>query len=608
LYVNGVATLSGTGSVVTAAAYAFLIIGERIQGDVNNFRGQAYYADLRAYEAAKYTTSFNPPSRTQNPTIGAGNDSLVDVPTNGAETDTGAGGEVRGNYCTWNPLNISGGVLANGNLDLTNTGGGRKVGTVAVSSGKWYWEITVTSAGDAMIGIMPPSNPANTGSSNYLGGVANEYGYYGSSGQKYNNGSATSYGATYTNGAVIGIALDMDAGTLIFYKNNTSQGTAFSGLSGTFAPAASAGGSSGASMTANFGQRPFAYTAPSGFKALTTATLPAPLVTNPSDLFDVKLYTGNGSTQTISGLGFSPDLVWMKVRSTAYNHTLIDSVRGATKTLSSSMTVQEYTEPTGPTAFTSDGWSMSGDVTYVGSVNASGQTYAAWAWDAGTTTTTNTVGSISSQVRANASAGFSVVTYTGNGVSGATVGHGLGVAPSIMIIKNRSATSGWDFQAFGTIRMSLNLTEPNQGNVLSNFTSTTFSLSGNLVGRNTNTNNYVAYCFAPVAGYSAFGSYTGNGSADGPFVYLGFRPAVVLVKMSSSTGNWTMLDSKREGYNVDNDPLFPNLSNAEGTTDLIDITSNGFKVRTTDATFNTNTGTYVFAAWAESPFQHSRAR
>jgi hypothetical protein len=116
------------------------------------------------------------------------------------------------------------------------------------------------------------------------------------------------------------------------------------------------------------------------------------------------------------------------------------------------------------------------------------------------------------------------------------------------------------------------------------------------------------YCFAPVAGYSSFGNYTGNGSADGPFVYLGFRPAMVIVKMSSSTGNWTILDSKREGYNVDNDPLFPNLTNAEGTTDLIDITSNGFKVRTTDATFNTNAGTYVYAAWAESPFQYARAR
>ena len=139
-------------------------------------------------------------------------------------------------------------------------------------------------------------------------------------------------------------------------------------------------------------------------------------------------------------------------------------------------------------------------------------------------------------------------------------------------------------------------------------TSTVFSI-GTDTDVNANGSTYVAYCWAPVAGYSAFGSYTGNGSStDGPFVYLGFRPAVVIVKMSSSTGNWTILDSKREGYNVDNDPLYPNLSNAEGTTDLIDITSNGFKVRTTDATFNTNTGTYVYAAWAENPFQYARAR
>ena len=204
---------------------------------------------------------------------------LIVIPTNGAQTDTGAGGEVRGNYCTWNPLNIAGGALSNGNLDLTNTDGGRKVGTIGVSSGKWYWEVTVTSGGDAMIGIMPPSNPASTGANNYLGGAASEYGYYGSNGQKYNNGAATSYGATFTNGDVIGVALNLDAGTLVFYKNGTSQGTAFSSLTGTFAPAASAGGSSGASMTLNAGARAFAYTAPSGYKALNTASLPSPSVT-----------------------------------------------------------------------------------------------------------------------------------------------------------------------------------------------------------------------------------------------------------------------------------------------------------------------------------------
>jgi len=225
-------------------------------------------------------------------TAGAGNDSLRDSPSSPAgQTDSGAGGTVVGNYCTWNPLNIAGGVLSNGNLDLTNTAGGRKVGTFAVSSGKWYWEINITSAGDAMIGIMPPSNPASTAPAqlNYLAGAANEYGYYGTNGHKYNNGSSTAYGATFTNGNVIGVALDMDAGTLVFYKNGSSQGTAFTGLTGTFAPGASAGGSSGASMTANFGQRAFAYTAPSGFKALCTANLPEGSVTTSGT------FTGNAS-------------------------------------------------------------------------------------------------------------------------------------------------------------------------------------------------------------------------------------------------------------------------------------------------------------------------
>jgi hypothetical protein len=204
-----------------------------------------------------------------------------------------------------------------------------------------------------------------------------------------------------------------------------------------------------------------------------------------------------------------------------------------------------------------------------------------------------------------------VVTYAAQASGTATIGHGLGVAPSMIILKSRVTTYDWAVyhaSLGNTAALVLNLTNASNTNSAwwnnTNPSSTVFTTGPNYAGAG----NTVAYCFAPVAGYSSFGSYTGNGSADGPFVYLGFRPAVVLVKMSSSTGNWTILDDKREGYNVDNDPLYPNLSNAEGTTDLIDITSNGFKVRTTDATFNTNAGTYIYAAWASSPFAYARAR
>ena len=206
-----------------------------------------------------------------------------------------------------------------------------------------------------------------------------------------------------------------------------------------------------------------------------------------------------------------------------------------------------------------------------------------------------------------------MVTYTGASTIGSTVGHALGVAPSLILVKLRGATTNWvvyHASLSAASLINLNLTNASSIGAVWNGTapsSTVFTLGG-AVTVNGSGSPYVAYCFAPVENYSAFGSYTGNGSADGPFVYTGFRPALVIVKMASSTGNWTILDYQRQGYNVDNDPLFPNLSNAEGTTDLIDLTSNGFKVRTTDATFNTNAGTYVYAAWAQNPFQFSRAR
>ena len=552
-------------------------------------------------------------------TAGAGNDSLVDTPTSYG-TDTGAGGEVRGNYATLNPLDSGSIALANGNLDATFSSGSSwntSRATIWVSSGKWYWETTigtVTSGQPVTVGIAQ----STLATSSYIGGNAGSYGYY--AGGKRNNGTDSAYGASFATGDVIGTALDLDAGTITFYKNGASQGQAFSSLSGIFAPGISLFvGQTSSATVFNSGARPFAYTAPSGFKALCDTNLPAPVVAKPSTAMDVKLYTGNGSTQTISGLGFSPDFVWLKARSAAYNHSVFDAVRGAGVNLLANATSAEFNGGTNSggelIAFNSDGFNL-GACSNAGTNNVNnpnGTTFAAWCWDAGSSTVTNTAGSIQSSVRANASAGFSVVTYTGVGSTG-TVGHGLGVAPSFYIVKARTTTAANSWRVYhsalgNTKQLFLEDTAAASTNSSAwnntNPTSTVFSV-GSLA--NESSGNYVAYCFAPVAGYSAFGSYTGNGSADGPFIYLGFRPAVVLVKMSSSTGNWTILDDKREGYNVDNDPLYPNLSDAEGTTDLLDITSNGFKVRTTDATFNTNAGTYVYAAWASSPFAYSRAR
>jgi hypothetical protein len=543
-------------------------------------------------------------------TAGAGNDSLVDSPTSYG-TDTGVGGEVRGNYCTFNPLYGSTPTLTNGNLDAT-TNNTTAYGTVSVTSGKWYWEILVGNA--SYIGVMDSTyiKPDGNWSSQAIA--------YVSSGNKY-NGTGSAYGASYTTNDIIGVALDMDAGTIVFYKNGSSQGTAFSsGIAGKeFRPLVYS--STSGTQTANFGQRPFTYTAPSGFKALCTQNLPTPTIgatstTQANDYFNVALWTGTGSSQNITGLGFQPDFVWGKMRNAADKHYLFNQLAGVNKFLSSNLTDAETTDATILTSFNADGFTVG---TSVDLNRSGGYNYVGWAWNAGGSTVTNTSGTISAQVRANTTSGFSIVTYTGNGSAGATIGHGLGVAPSMIIIKCRnSGAVSWgvyhasvgntaglylnlDFAA-ATTSIFWNNTSP---------TSSVFSV-GNWGGVNGNTDTYVAYCFAPVAGYSAFGSYTGNGSADGPFVYTGFRPAFVLGKASAGTNaagsNWFIVDLKRNTYNVMDLRLFPNLNFAENTQNVLDFTSNGFKIRTTNTAENTNGMTVVYMAFAENPFKYSLAR
>jgi len=553
-------------------------------------------------------------------TAGAGNDSLVDSPTNYG-TDTYVGGEVRGNYATLNPLAAySTGPMSNGCLEYggTSTGGYQTaLSTIFASSGKYYAEFTLISGTvtDCLIGVGSPSFPwYNSTGSSYVGYTVDSYGYVALNGNKYNNGSGTSYGNSYTINDVIGIALDIDNGKVWFSKNGTWQNSgnpasgtnaAFSSLSGPLGFLCSA--YSTGKWSANFGQRAFAYTAPSGFKALCTQNLPAPLVTKSNTVMDVVTYTGTGAALTpTSSLGFNPDWIWIKSRSAATDHALYDVVRGAQARLESNTTDAEVTTDGGVTAFNSAGFTLG----TLAQVNTSAATYVAWCWDAGTSTVSNTQGSITSQVRANATAGFSVVTATKT--SGThSVGHGLGVTPGLIIVKNRAATSDW-IVAHSALNMSTQLVYLNKTDSV--FTSTplwggaptssVFYVAGTMLA----SNDFVAYCFAPVVGYSNGFSYTGNGSADGSFVYLGFRPRLIMLKRSDSTSNWTLLDTSREGYNVDNDPLYPNTADAEGTADLVDITSNGFKLRTTDASVNASAGTYIGFAWAEMPFNYSRAR
>lgn len=574
-------------------------------------------------------------------TAGAGNDSLVDSPTSYG-SDSGAGGEVRGNYSTMNPLdnyNTNAAVaftFANGNLDVSrsNQSWASSRSTMAMSSGKWYAEMTVTAstAGtlNAMFGIAKQDFTIN----DYFGGQAGGYGYNAANGQKYNGGSGVSYGATFTTNDVIGVAYDADAGSLVFYKNGTSQGTAYTGLSGTFCFAIGLFPQTSGSITAtlNCGQRPFAYTAPSGYKALCTQNLPTPTIgattaTQASQFFAPVIYTGTGATQTVT-VGFETGLLWGKERSSADRHWLADQVRGLKTTgyylLTSNNTNADTSSaaPDGVTAITSTGFTLGAntsntDGNWSYEINQSGSSYVAWNWKANGSGSTNTAGSITSTVSANTTSGFSVVTYTGTGAN-ATIGHGLGVAPSMIISKSRSNALDWDVyhSALGPnywLRLNSTIAAVNNSAMWRNVspTSTVWSI-GTDTENNTNGATYVAYVFAEVAGYSKFGSYTGNGSSDGPFVYTGMRPAYVMYKKAgagTSVGDWVVIDTQRDTYNVTGKYLAPNASQAESNDPpFIDILSNGFKVRRNSAGSNENGVQYIFAAFAESPQKFSLAR
>jgi hypothetical protein len=321
-------------------------------------------------------------------------------------------------------------------------------------------------------------------------------------------------------------------------------------------------------------------------------------IDKPNQYFNPKLFTGTGSTQSITGVGFQPDLTWFKSRTLAESHNLVDSVRGLFRLRSNSTSAQVST----PVTLDSDGFTVGSE-----SEN-NGGSMVAWNWKAGGTAVSNTDGSITSSVSANPTAGFSIVTFTGTGAN-ATVGHGLGVKPDIIIIKTTNNAEIWrvyssvlgatqggsldesvSFSGTG----SFNSTEP---------TSNVFTVSGqNAVGASSY--NYVAYCFADVKGFSKFGSYVGNGANDGTFVYTGFKPAFVMMKNASQGGKWLMMDNKRptSGGNPNNARLFANVSNVESTSsNMIDMLSNGFKLLTGDTDHNASGDTNIYMAFAEAP-------
>ena len=332
-------------------------------------------------------------------------------------------------------------------------------------------------------------------------------------------------------------------------------------------------------------------------------------IDKPSKYFNTVTWTGTGSAMSITGVGFQPDWVWYKGRSFAYNHGLFDAVRGTSNFIKSNSTDAE-TSLSGVSAFNSDGFSLGTDA---GGVGGSGDTFVAWNWLGANTTVSNTQGSITSTVSANTTSGFSIVSYTGTGAN-ATVGHGLGVAPKFIIFKNRSSATGWacyNVNIGASKYLALNETiEAQTATGVSNSTDPTSSVFsiGTADRVNTNGNTYIAYCFAEIKGFSKFGSYTGNGSADGSFVYTGFTPAFIIVKNTTTAGNsWAMFDNKRLGYNVSNLALFPSDSSSETSgTSYIDILSNGFKMRSTNDFNNKSGDTYIYMCFASNPFVSSK--
>ena len=330
----------------------------------------------------------------------------------------------------------------------------------------------------------------------------------------------------------------------------------------------------------------------------------------PSDYFNTVLYTGNGGTLTVSGVGFQSDFTWLKGRSFADYHVLTDSVRGVNSQLYSN-DVSIGTQTNGITSFNSDGFVLGN----WSNTNKASNTHVSWNWKAGGSASSNTDGTQTSSVSVNQDAGFSIVTYTGGNTNDSSdnVGHGLGVIPSMIITKVTNGTTGWivGHKDIGwNDQLVLNTTAAESVNnrsygVNTNPTSSVFTVAQNGGDYITNSGGtFVSYCFAEKQGYSKFGSYTGNGNADGTFIYTGFKPAMIIVKQSSGTNSWHIMDNKRDTFNPLGNLLLPNSNAATNTVSAnrFDFLSNGFKCRDTSGGTNASGQTYIYMAFAESPF------
>jgi hypothetical protein len=543
-------------------------------------------------------------------TAGVTYDSMTDVPTLTSATAA--------NFAVLNPVNKATVMPAptNGNLYITGTSGGYwnagLQSSIGVSSGKWYWEVSAIALsitnGYFVFGIASNYFQPTTITSNdisYLPGVASNTGGYWrpQSSTTYFNGTTGSFSGSFVVGDVCNIAFDADTGKIWYGKNGTwlNSGSPSTGANPAFtvttgnAPYYPWVGVYATTDTwaINFGQQAFGYTPPTGFVSLNTFNLPTSTIVKGSDNMSIALAAGASIKTTTEALFTGQFLEWIKDRANANNHQLLNGVTGLSAVLQSNTTAAEttYSAPSGSSV--------------------------GWAWKAGSSAVSNTNGTITSTVSVNASAGFSVVTYTGNGTNpGATIGHGLGVAPAMIICKNRSNVDWWpSYHVSAGITNTLYLNDTvGSSTYLNRFSavsSTTFTTGVSGSELNTSANNYVAYCWTPIAGYSAFGSYTGNGSADGAFIYTGIRAKFVLIKRIDTANDWVIHDTARDTYNLADLVLYPNgnyteSSGASGRP--IDILSNGFKCRSTEIAINASGGTYIYATFAETPLKYSLGR
>jgi len=545
-------------------------------------------------------------------------DQLSDTPTDSADDGFG-------NRPTLNPNDKSTSgtfTFSNGNRTVTQTGSDVKNAFCTMSlptTGKIYFECYWSSvSGDPSMGIT--TTPIWT-ANDWKGAVngidtadADKWLWNGDN--FFDETSSTSYSGFGPDAAAYEKwAIDLDTGKV--WSGNSNNGWANSGDpaagTGELATIGATELASGLVVfirlrlsvvgTVNFGQVAFNETPPTGFSGWSTADFAAPTIADGSDYFNTVIYTGNGTSKSITGVGFQPDFVWIKKRDSTSSHILVNVIAGATERLSSDNTNAEATA--GLDSFDSDGFTVGSG----GPINTSGEGHVAWCWKAGGTAVTNSTFSITSQVSVNTTSGFSIVTYTAPASPSTveTVGHSLGAVPGMMIWKNRTDATDWyvwhkDLAANNNLKLNSTAAQTNNGVIVGDppASASHFNTLGAL---HTANKDYVAYCWAEVEGFSKFGSYTGNGSTDGPFVYCGFRPAFLMIKRFDSTGSWHIYDKERLGYNPNNNVLYADTSGAEVSLAQDELLSNGFKMRNTGAARNASGGTYVFAAFAENPFQ-----